>query len=373
MLKIAIPVLTLVAIIVIVAMHNSGNTINLGDYVLVSVEGLNERAEGKAVFDEVALSEKLRGAYKDNEKDEECDRFIKSVNCNISKISALKNGDEIKIYTSCNENLLKELGFELTKEERSYTVKGLEDGVLLDAFKDLSVITVGTSPYIFATYSNNASNEYLKGLEYKFSKTTGIAAGDTIKITLVYDAKSAAKAGYYFEKTDMDYLVSEVDRYVTNCDMLDMDTISAKDADFLNVINTAVADMTTRMTYILTDDNQYLYRDNNEKAENFAYDRTVLLVNNTGHETEIENEIVVIYHGQVGLATYKPENPYEYIDAWFGFTFTNATVNKEGRMVLSMDNIEKRYICASSYEALLNKINESAGVGFDIKSTKQDG
>ena len=84
----------------------------------------------------------------------------------------LRNGDEIEITLTCDEDAAKTLGFALKSSTFTYTVSGLQSVDLLDVFAYFDVEYLGADGYASAKMVCNKTEEVKKG-DYTISFTEG--------------------------------------------------------------------------------------------------------------------------------------------------------------------------------------------------------
>ena len=366
-IKVALPLVILVVLIVIKVAKTNEDRLNLTKYANVFVDGFDSRGEASVSIDSVGLETELSKYL----SDEEYAEFAATVDASVDRMSNLSNGDKIKVTVSYDKKLAKEYGLDINVASKTYTVSGLENGKLINPFSDIKIITGGVSPYIYVTIDNESNNEYLKALEYTVDKAAGLSIGDTVTITCNADEDAAADKGYYFDDLQMEYTIEKADYYVSDTADFDaalLDEISAAD---IAVVEDRVRDTTVHTAYEVTDDVSYLYRDANEEPAGFALDSFLFAYNNTGSEYDHENCLIAIIHGSIALPNYSgTEDPYDYIDAWYGFIYTDAIITMDGDFAMATNEPERRWVCAASYDDLLSLVKEQIGHRYDFSEMK---
>ena len=367
-LKLVVPLVILVVLLVLKFTVFSSKEFSLARYTIVGIEGFNTRATATVSVDEMGLYKALAGSQSTENEWKKYEEFVNSVTCTLDKNDNLSNGDKLRITVSYDESIAKALGIDVKVTEREYKVSGLRTGKELDLFADVKIITGGISPFIYVTCLNESEDEYLSSLEYSIDKTYGLAIGDEITITCKIDKEHADEMGYFFEETEKKYVISTADKYIDNPSEIDIEFIEALSGDNVNVIITETADTTYHMVYKVTQDNMYLYRDGNEDAVGFSLDRVVLANNNTGMEQEHENYVLVIYHGSIALPKYTQEaDPYDYVDSYFCFKYSDAILSMDGEFLMATNDPHNRYVCADSYENVINSVLMDIGGGYDMQ------
>lgn len=366
-IKIAIPVVILVIILMVKFIPMGNDEFSLAKYITLDITGLNEDGDATGSLDQVALYAAISTDETTAKEKQDIEDFIKTITFTLSKSEKLSNGDKITIKVTYDKAKAKLADVKVDSDSRVVKVTGLTSGKELDAFADLKIITSGISPFITVTYSNETENEYLKSLEYSISLTSNLAIGDEITITCNADKDSAADKGYYLKATEMTYTISEADQYISDPATMDQGIITDLAEADLNAIKTETADTTFRMAYQVTHDNAYLYLDNNEKATGFKQYKSVLAYNTTGYEQKHQNYIMVFYKGSIAIPTYKEDDPYKYIDAYFCFLYYDAILKTDGSISMAVNDPQYRYVCGESYSSVLSTAKEEIGTGFEYE------
>jgi hypothetical protein len=141
----------------------------------------------------------------------------------LDRSDKLSNGDKVKLTITCSKSLQKELGVTLVCKSKEYKAEGLEEAKKINPFDYASVNFSGTSPNARVSISNNASSSednFVKSIYFKVDKSSGIAAGDTITVSVATSEESAIKKGYIFTETSKTYTCDNVDQYVTDVSKL---------------------------------------------------------------------------------------------------------------------------------------------------------
>lgn len=184
-------------------------SVDMSKYIKLEYKGLNKHATAKTTFDEDKMKEDLGEDIAKKLKD----RLILNINNNEN----LKNDDEVEVKISIGNYYLEDMGVNLVSDVVKIKVEGLKDGKEVDAFKDIKVNFSGMSPNINVTISNNSEDECLKTVQYKASKTSGIANGETITITAVkWDEELFTEKAVTLKETKMEYKVEGQAAYIFN-------------------------------------------------------------------------------------------------------------------------------------------------------------
>ena len=353
--------------------HLSGDSVYIAGYVIVKTEGIDGRGKAEAVLDEVGLYGALAGTKATEEDKSRYKNFVDSVSFTLDKQDKLSNGDEIVLSITYDKTEADKLGIKTADNDRRIKVAGLSEGTLLDAFAEIKIITGGISPYIYVTYSNESENEYLASLEYSISKTSGLAIGDKIVIKCLADEKNAADKGFYFDTMEMEYTISEADKYIDKPELMDVSVIKELSEENIETIKTETEDTTSHMSYEVTKDTGYLYRDNNESAKDISFVKAVLAYNSSGFEREHENYILLFYRGDIVIPTYTDsDDPYEYIEGYFCFMYSDAVITRDGEFSMATNDPVLRYVCGKSYEEALSDAEAEMGSGYELTDIPVD-
>ncbi|MCM1307665.1 MAG: hypothetical protein NC223_03615 [Butyrivibrio sp.] len=365
---IAVSAAVLAVLIVMKVRRVSEDKLVLSGYVFVTFDGFDGRATAAAVLDDMGIYSALAGSGAGEEERLKYEEFVKSVTYRLDKTEGLKNGDELTVEVDCDESIAQRLKIKIDKTPRTAEVSGLETGTELDVFAELKIITGGISPYIYVTYSNESDNKYLSALQYEISRTSGLAIGDEITIRCNIDKKAAAAQGYFFENNEMTYTIDRADKYIDSTSELDMELLDDIVKENIRVIGEEVADTTKHMSYEVTGDMNYLFRDGNEEARDFRLHKAVLACNASGYEQDHENYVLFFYNGKVAMPLYNnTEDPYEYLDAWMCFIYSDAVLSMDGETAMATNAPELRYVCGSSYDDVLLSVVDEIGRAYDFK------
>lgn len=335
-------------------------------YAIADIKGVDGRGK-------ISLSSDTVGLYAyfvDDDMTEDdisrYEKFISSVSFTADTAEGLSNGDTVTVTARYDEKLAEELNIGIAGTSWTIPVAGLREGTCLDAFENLRITTGGISPFITVTYINNSDNEYLASLSYEISRRAGLAIGDVITVTCLADEDYAAEQGYYFEKLTEEYRIERADVYISEPEDLDAGVMAGITADALDNITELTDDTTTRMTYLVTGDKSYLYRDNNEEAVSFEIFKAELAYNVTEYENSHQNYVMLYFKGQIRIPDYSgSEDPYEYIDSCFCYVFYDAVRTADGEFYMAVNDLEQRYLCGRTYEEVRDKMTARIGQGYE--------
>ena len=159
--------------------------------------------------------------------DEKYGAFYETVSVDFSKSSGLTNGDEVTISFKYDKNAAKTYNLKVKAGDMHYTVSGLVAATPVsenDLFEGLDINFEGIAP--LATASLDASNTKFKDVvTYQIiDEKEYYDAGETIRVRAVFDAADLEKLDYKAtvdsEECIKEYIVEDVDRYITDTDQI---------------------------------------------------------------------------------------------------------------------------------------------------------
>lgn len=182
-------------------------SLDMSKYIKVEYKGSNKHAIAEVTLMTEEMEDDLGEAFNST--------FTNRINFEVKNNENLENGDELEIKVIINEAYLQENGLALASDTVKVKVEGLKDAEELDAFKDIKIDISGMSPNLSLSISNNSEDEFLKTVQYKASKTSGIANGETITITAIkWDEELADEKNVTLKETKMEYTVSGQSAYI---------------------------------------------------------------------------------------------------------------------------------------------------------------
>lgn len=329
--------------------------INLSDYISYSYEGIDG-------YTSIAVSLNTEGISTDyNEKVKEEDMSYFAVLLNSMEISASKtdnlcNGDVVTLHVTYNEAACESAGIVFSGNDVEITIEGLEEGILLDLFADVSVNVKGTAPIAVASIENKSANEFIKGLTYTLDKTTGFWAGEELIVTCNVDERAAKELGYVILHTSKTYKTDEMDAYVQAQEDIDMNMLSEIVAEAKNTVISETEGSQTRMLYKVTESSNYLFQYNKEWIDSIELQEVKLLTSSdVAQVTESKlpyNKLYVIFKAYVTNADHGS-------DGYFCFEYSNLIRKADGTLSVKHDNQNLRYLCDDDYNELMTKVAQT--------------
>lgn len=184
-------------------------TIDMAKYIKVEYKGFNKHATAKVELDVDKMKKELGEdiAY----------TLRNRIRLNIENNENLENGKDLEVKVDIDEYYLERVGAILESDIAKIEIEGLDDATEIEAFKDIKVDIAGMSPNLSVTVVNNSTDELLKTVEYKPSKATGVANGETITITAVkWDEELFNEKKVTLKTTKMEYKVEGQSAYIFN-------------------------------------------------------------------------------------------------------------------------------------------------------------
>ncbi len=90
-------------------------------------------------------------------------------------------------------------------------------------------------------------------------------------------------------------------------------------------------------------------------------------MNASGYEQKHENYVLLFYNGKVVMPLYNnTDDPYEYLDAWMCFIYSDAVLLREGKMSMATNDPQLRYVCGSSYDDVQLAVVDEIGRAYDF-------
>ncbi len=152
------------------------------------------------------------------------DKLVETVVISPTKDSNLKNGDMVTITLSYDEATSKKEKIKITKQYK-HEVKDLEEGKVLDLFKDLELTFSNKSPFLKVTVANKNIDIEKYNINYNVSSLDTNKSseskdfytnGEKISITATYDKEKLNKDGYIVQTENKEFEVPNHDMYFTN-------------------------------------------------------------------------------------------------------------------------------------------------------------
>ncbi len=159
--------------------------------------------------------------------DEKYGAFYETVSVDFSKSSGLTNGDEVTISFNYDKAVAKTYNLKVKANDMHYTVNGLVTATPVsqnDIFEGLDINFEGIAP--LATASLDISNTKFKDVvTYEIiDEKEYYDAGEIIKVRAVFDEADLEELTYKAtvpsEECIKEFIVEDVDRYITDTDQI---------------------------------------------------------------------------------------------------------------------------------------------------------
>lgn len=211
-----------------------GKTLNMQDYASAAFEGLDTRGSAAVTLDYDKIADKVLGQAPNLTSGDQLLQYTAdraaletALQCQYDQGQDLSNGDTFYATVQVDEEKAKELGFSVKNTELQFTVEGLQEPVIIDAFQDVEVKFVGCAPYAEADVLNNSRDEFLKYVDFVVEPSKGLNNGDTVTVTAQYSERQAEEYGYVLQSDTREYTVEGLDEYVTEFSQIDKETLAA--------------------------------------------------------------------------------------------------------------------------------------------------
>ncbi len=203
----------------------SRSEVDLNDYVEIDFNGYDGSGTARAHLDLDALSDDLdaRGKISSEGKTwgyKAVSEVIgDNVSVSVSPSYELSNGEEVTVNWNVSEEEIDEMvrsRLNLAYGEENVAVSGLEELQTFDAFEGVTVEFSGTSPNAEAVLVVN--NPVFEEEDYTIDRTSGLAKGDSVTVTVDSSAVSSIQSGRGMipAETSKEYPVENVAYYVTS-------------------------------------------------------------------------------------------------------------------------------------------------------------
>lgn len=260
--------LLVVLAVVIVCVVTHKHKIDLNDYITVEFEGYNTMGTANVTFDYEAFEEEVE-EYADIDLDDEdipdslsdvLDSLedlsdsagylavCQGMDWELSKESELSNGEEVTLTFSYDNDNAKKYGIKFAADEVTYTVSGLKDVQVVDAFADITVSFSGVSPNASVNIENNSTNEAVKNQYFYAEDSSGIKKGDTVTVKVDPDEEYLlSEYGCKFKELSKEYTCDNVDEYIMDGSEISDDVLASMKSQTKDVVEAYLADNTSEI------------------------------------------------------------------------------------------------------------------------------
>lgn len=164
----------LAAVVIIICIVVNTNKFNVMDYITIRYTGADGYATADFEVDKDGLYNRIVGKSKDMEKITAAKKLVNSIEVSTED-DMLKNGKKYTVTIKYDEEASKTAHINMGKEERKIKASGISKGTKISLFDNVEVIFAGISPEAYINIKNNWEDDYLKDLEFKADKVSGIS------------------------------------------------------------------------------------------------------------------------------------------------------------------------------------------------------
>ncbi len=230
--KFLIPLIVVVAaaaVIVSLFGVRASNTINLNQYLEVTVDGFDGYATVNASINYDAIEDK----YGDKVDvswpyNSLSDLIWDSTYFDVEPVSGLSNGDEVTVTLLADTKMFKEYinkNMRISASSQTFTVADLPEAETFDAFDEefLEIDFRGASPYIEASVvSTGNPTDYL---HYTITPDKDLAIGDTVTVSIDESAANAYASAHDMipEALEKEIVIEDVPAFVLSLDEVSED------------------------------------------------------------------------------------------------------------------------------------------------------
>lgn len=211
----------------------------------------------------------------------------------ISQDTGLSNGDKITVSYKYDEDAFKEYGIRLKGNDKEFTVEGLQEAIVIDAFssnvfnvsddsKGIHIDFTGVSPNAKVNIRKDLpSDNQLSMVDYEADDVDGVEKGDKVTITASLP-DDMIDDGYKLKEESTTVICDNVSEYITSLDDIDEETWD-KIKSQCDDIKKSVIDQNDWWVTLDGNDNEQI-----GKTSNYKYTKAYLLSVKPGLEDESE-------------------------------------------------------------------------------------
>lgn len=156
--------------------------------------------------------------------------------------SGLSNGDQVVVKASISDTMLEGYDFELlSKGERTFTVSGLKEIQEVNLFENIEIEFSGIAPYAKAQIIDSNTDSYPGVKRYSLDKETNLRVGESVTLSVEYDEDALHMAGYKAIEDKKEFVVPELDKYVTSIGEIPQDTLDKMTKQLEDALHAQVA------------------------------------------------------------------------------------------------------------------------------------
>lgn len=158
-----------------------------------------------------------------------------NVSLKLSSSENLSNGQVISLRISYDANTMRNNGYKIANDNIEFTVYGLEELKVVDAFEGLVVDFHGVSPFCTATINNAQCSEEAQLYVTYTVEEGAFANDDVVVVTASIPEEVTLEHGYVLDetKTTKEFTVSNMPYYITNLDGIDTTLLVSELKDYV--------------------------------------------------------------------------------------------------------------------------------------------
>ncbi|MCD8083529.1 MAG: YARHG domain-containing protein [Clostridiales bacterium] len=334
-------------------------SINLNKYLTVSAEGYDTVGTAVVTFDrdqfEADYEKKLSSKVGRKSSGSASSRFLNDcVDGMIDREDHLSNGDVITYEWFCDDDCaLEDYGYKLKYKDVEYTVSGLEEAELFDAFDGIEVVFEGISPDGSASIEGSATAAAAKDLYYELDRRKDLANGDTVTVTA---------SGRYTNDT--------IQYCIENYGMIPSSLTKEYTVTGLPVYLSALSDIPEESLAAMQSQARDVYLAHmaknwgeGETLKSFTYMGAYLLTNkNSGSYRGNENILYLVYQVQVANSYVNGSSAYQATNnVYWYISFSDLLLSSDGTVTVDL----------TSYKTPGDRMEIDSGVSSGWFSTKK--
>lgn len=206
-----------------------GNKTDVMDYVSVKFSGYNGNGKADLNVDFSAMIEAIIGEEPVGDSYEEFSKWMneyllydEGIEVSFAPRDGLSNGDTITVKVSLSETAAKKV----TGGEQKFTVSGLPEIETVDMFKDVSLRYEGiVGDFTMIHLDKLSDSQILQDCNFDVDPQGNVKNGDVITVTITNTDTLAEKHLCTPAEISKTFIVSGLDEYLTDSDLLPDDKI----------------------------------------------------------------------------------------------------------------------------------------------------
>lgn len=329
--------LLLIIIIVLIVTHKK--TLDLQDYTKVSFEGYDGYGTAKIDFNHEKFMDDVEEYGDIDDVDTEdvnkiedwaellsdsADAYdaINDVSYKLDKSERLSNGDKVKVKYDFDNDKAAKIGLKFKGEEKAFEVKGLKKVKEINPFDDLTVEFSGMAPNAEVDITSNSSEEVMSEIRFEADKSSGIAKGDKITVTVNADEDYILENyGCKLKETSKEYVCENVDEYITK--------YADISAEYLETIKSQAQDI---INSYFAEESEYI------QSGKLTFEGAYFLTNKDISTWSSHNILDIVYSTTVK----SKEKSFKKTKVYIPIEFTDVQKYADGKCYVKLDSYERK-------------------------------